>query len=100
MLDIYEKLDKNTNARIIRELCRLRSAIERNFGLINSKIQYEYKTLMTIPEYIPVDAIMYLSGEGISIIKSKNRILVDYIIDLNRIICDRINNCSSIFQSG
>ena len=97
MLDIYEKLDKNTNARIIRELCRLRSAIERNFGQINSKIQYEYKTLMTIPEYIPVDAIMYLSGEGISIIKSKNRILVDYIIDLNRIICDRINNCSSIF---
>lgn len=96
-LDVYEKLDTNTNARIIRELCRLRSAIERNFGQINSKIQYEYKTLMTIPEYIPKDAIMYLSDMGISIIKSKNRLLVDYIIDLNRIICDRINNCSGVF---
>ncbi|MBQ8510940.1 MAG: hypothetical protein IJ493_13645 [Clostridia bacterium] len=96
-LEIYEELDKQTNAKIVRELCRLRAAIERNFGHINKKIQYEYRTLMTLPEYIPLDAIQYLSGEGISVIKSKNRLLVDTIIELNRLICDRINNCRDLF---
>ena len=52
---------------------------------------------MTIPEFVPQDAILYLSDVGISIIKSKNRLLVDYIIELNRLICDRINNCSGVF---
>ncbi|MCI8387481.1 MAG: hypothetical protein HFE63_03315 [Clostridiales bacterium] len=96
-MDVYELLEKDKNAKIVRELCRIRGAIERNFGIINRKMKYEYRTIMTMPELVPNDAIMYLAREGINIVKTKNRMLVDYIIDINHTICDRINNCSSLF---
>ena len=31
-LDVYERLSKDKNARIIRNLCIIRTSIERNFG--------------------------------------------------------------------
>lgn len=35
--EVYERLEKEKSARIIRNLCMLRTAIERNFGYINEK---------------------------------------------------------------
>ncbi len=96
-LKYYEELDKNKNYKIIRELCRLRCDIERNFGKINEKMRHEFKTLQTLGELIPLDALNYLASEGISIIKKKNTLPVDYIIEINRYICDRINNCRELF---
>lgn len=37
-LEIYELLDKDKSARIVRNLCVVRAAIERRFGKINDKI--------------------------------------------------------------
>lgn len=34
-LEIFEKLDKDKNARIVRNLCMLRTSIERNYKKIN-----------------------------------------------------------------
>ncbi len=96
-LEIYELLENNSSARIIRELCRLRTAIERNFSHINSTMQREFRTIMTMPEYVPVEAITYLSEMGIQLIKKSNRQTVDYICDINRFILDRINNCRDLF---
>ena len=96
-LEIYEGLEKNDNAKIIRELCRLRTAIERNFRHINTIIQREFRTIMSMPEYVPLDAIKYLSEKGIQLIKKSNRQTVDYICDINRFILDRINNCRDLF---
>ncbi len=89
---IYEALEKNDNAKIIRELCRLRTAIERNFSNINSTMQREFRTIMTMSEYVPLEAITYLAEKGIQLIKKSNRQTVDYICDINRFILDRINN--------
>lgn len=96
-LEYYEQLDKNKNCKIIRELCRLRCSIERNFGQINAKMRREYKTLRTLGDLVPLDALNYLELEGLTIIKNKNTQPVDYIIEINRYICDRINNCRDIF---
>ena len=96
-LEVYELLENNSSARIIRELCRLRTAIERNFSHINSTMQREFRTIMTMPEYVPVEAITYLSEMGIQLIKKSNRQTVDYICDINRFILDRINNCRDLF---
>ena len=52
-LEIYKELDQNKSARIVRNLCIVRTAIERFFGKINSKMYVEYKTIYSIPEYIP-----------------------------------------------
>ncbi len=94
---IYEILEKNHNAKIIRELCRLRTAIERNFSNINSTMQREFRTIMTMPEYVPLESITYLAERGIQLIKKSNRQTVDYICDINRFILDRINNCRDLF---
>lgn len=42
-LEFYKQLDLDKNARIVRNLCMLRTAIERNFGQINDQITHNYK---------------------------------------------------------
>ncbi|MBE6613277.1 MAG: NYN domain-containing protein [Ruminococcaceae bacterium] len=96
-LEIYTELDRLTGAKIVRELCRIRTAIERNFSSINQKMQREFRSILTMPEYVPSDAILYLAGEGITLVKKNNRTLVDIVCDINRHLCDRINNCAGIF---
>lgn len=96
-LEYYEALEKHKGARIIRELCRLRTAVERNFGHINQLMQREFRTILTMPEYVPADSITYLAGEGINVVKKNSRQPVDYILDINRTVSDRINNCRDIF---
>lgn len=44
-LDIYERLEADKTARIIRHLCIIRTAIERNFKHINEKMKFEYQIL-------------------------------------------------------
>ena len=45
-LEIYEQLDKDKTARIVRNLCVVRTSIERNFKHINDKMRMEYKTAL------------------------------------------------------
>ena len=44
-MEQYEELSKNKNARIIRNLCMLRTAIELNFSKLNKEIYYNLKNL-------------------------------------------------------
>ena len=92
----YDELKKDKNARIIRNLCLLRTAIERNFGRINEQMTYYVKNLGSLPELVPVEALGELSRDGIEIEKVNTK-PAQYIIDLNRHISNRINNCKSIF---
>ena len=43
-LEIYEMLNKDKTARIVRNLCVVRAAIERRFGKINDQIRKEFKS--------------------------------------------------------
>lgn len=94
-LDVYKQLEMDKNARIVRNLCILRTAIERNFKAIMERMRFEYKSLMTIDE-VPQDVLMRLAEDGISIVKSKSS-LVEYVVQINKILTDRINNCRSLF---
>jgi len=94
-IDVYHKLNNDKNARIIRNLCRLRTAVERHFGKIFGIMSFEFKGLASIPEYVPIECISQLASDGI-LIKS-NQKLGQYIIDFNKHICDRINNCKGLF---
>lgn len=95
-IEWYETLQKDKNARIIRNLCLLRNAIERNFRDIENAMRFQMKSLLSLPEYVPLESINQLSEDGISIFRSNAR-LVQYIIDINGHISNRINNCKSIF---
>lgn len=94
--EVYEELDKNKHARIIRNLCILRTAILRNSGSIHTAITHDLKNLSTLPEYIPQDSLKTLREDGIDIEKANYR-LNNYTIDINEHLRNRINNCKNIF---
>lgn len=95
-LEIYQELDLNKKARVVRNLCRLRTTIKQNFKTINEKMIYEYKNLNSLPELVPTECIDQLYSDGITVIKS-NRTLIQYLIEINRLVSDRINNCKEVF---
>lgn len=95
-MEIYRRLEQDKSARIIRNLCILRTSIERNFKAVNDRIHYEYKSIMTVPELIPQEAIGQLAEDGVQISGSRKQ-LVQSLIEINRIISDRINNCKELF---
>ena len=96
-LEIYEQLDKDKTARIVRNLCVVRTSIERNFKHINDKMRMEYKTILSMPEYVPSDSLNQLTADGINFIKKSSTKLAHHIIEINRLISDRINNCKPLF---
>lgn len=95
-MEWYEKLQQDKNARVIRNLCMLRTALERNYKNIYQAMRYDMKSLISMPEYIPRECIDQLSIDGISIYRA-NAQPIQYIIDINGHINNRINNCKSLF---
>lgn len=89
-MDRYERLDGDQNARIVRCLCAVRSALLRNYKRVAQEIYYNLKNLHTLPDLIPQASVIQLEQDGLSIVKA-NRRVNKYIIDLNTLICDRIN---------
>ena len=96
-LDLYEKLEQEKAARIVRHLCIVRTAIERNFKHINGKMMTEYRSVLTMPEYVPSESIEQLRLDGVSFFKNSSKKLYQHIIEVNRLISDRINNCKKFF---
>ena len=98
-LQWYEQLEKDKRARIIRNLCVLRNSIELNFGKINRELRSRYRTIYSMKEYIPPDSVMQLTADGITVFRKSNTHLGQHIIEINRLIGDRINNCKELFPT-
>lgn len=49
---IYTGLEECKDARIVRNLCIIRTALLRNNGRIRNLFQYDMKNIDTIPEYM------------------------------------------------
>ena len=79
-LEIFQQLENDKNARIIRHLCIIRTAIERNFKYINDKMRTEYKTILSLSQFVPADSISQLSADNVNILIERikqNKSLVD-----------------------
>lgn len=96
-IEVYRRLDLNKNARIIRHLCLLRTAIEHNYKFINELMKFEFKSIINMPEYVPYESIRQLAEDGVSVARKSCQKPSDYIVEINRVISDRINNCKSLF---
>lgn len=94
-LEVYNKLEKDKPARIVRNLCLIRAVVERNFGSIMKKIRSGQISINQIPEF-PMNAVRKLYEDGVNVSYSTRDHLGEYIIKLNRLISDRINNCKSL----
>lgn len=95
-IDVYNALELNKNARIIRNLCMLRTALEKNYKAVYDAMRYNLKNLHTLPDLIPTESLDRLYYDGISIEKA-NANPAYYIKEINKIIKDRINNIKDIF---
>lgn len=96
-MEVYERLDAEQAARIIRHLCVVRTAIERNFRHINNAMRTQYRTVLSMPEYIPEESMNQLSRDGVNFVKKSSRKLAQHIVEINRLISDRLNNCKKYF---
>jgi len=97
-IDIYNKLKINKNARIVRNLCRLRTQLEINFLKICNAMQRDNKSLIGMPEYLPVDTMEELSQDGVAIYQHTNgKSPSPFLFMINNEIKNRINNCQNLF---
>lgn len=95
-MEVFNELEQNKNARVIRHLCMIRTAIERNFSDILTEFHFNMKNLHTAPELIPQDCLQALENDGINLVKANHKIQ-QYIVDINQQIVNRIYSCKSLF---
>ena len=94
LLKSYEELDAHKEARIIRNLCRIRTAMERNYAAIASEFRLSIRNISSVPDLIPSESVAELERDGIRIYKTKSDI-DEYIISINMEISNRINQAMS-----
>lgn len=95
--EVFAQMDNEKSTRIIRHLSIIRTSIQRNYRTINRKMKTEYLSILSMPEYVPAESMRYLESEGIYFVKKSSTKLFQHIIELNRIISNRINNCKPFF---
>lgn len=96
-INVFSKLNKDKNARIIRNLCAIRTSILINFNRINRAFKVEHRGIRTVNEFIPDECVMALASDGIDFVKKTSRFLTSHVVEINKLINDRINNCKSLF---
>lgn len=96
LFSAYESYEQNKSARIIRNLCRIRTAIERNYMAIVTAFRQDVKNIGSVPELIPVESVSTLEKDGVRLYKTKPDI-DEYLIAINTEVNNRINTVASLF---
>ncbi|NLZ36894.1 MAG: NYN domain-containing protein [Clostridiales bacterium] len=96
-IEIYEELSGEKNARIIRNLCMLRTAIEKNFKYINEAMRFDFRDITTLGEYLPTECFKELAEDGVRLTLRAGAKLYEYVTEINKNISDRINNCKNLY---
>lgn len=92
----YHKLNQDKNARIVRNLCMLRTVLFKKYRDINNAIYYDLKNLNTLPNLVPQDILKELTDDGIGIIHA-NWTINQYIVFINSQLNTWIAGCRPWF---
>lgn len=76
LLKSYEELDAHKEARIIRNLCRIRTAMERNYPAIVNEFRMSFRNIGSVPNLIPSEAVAQLERTASEFTK-QSRILTN-----------------------
>ena len=96
MKETFLELEQYRDARIIRNLCIVRCGIERHFSKVQRAMTFELKNIDTMPDLIPPKAARQLWKDEIAIQKPNYR-PEKYVIDINRMLGERINTIKPLF---
>lgn len=94
--NLYNEWIQNTNTRVVRNLCLVRSFLFMKYKAINNAIVYDMKNINILDEYFHCDVIESLREDGIELSHANWRIN-QYITDVSEKISYYINNCKSLF---
>ena len=90
---VYDEMNADREARIVRNLCRLRTKLQRNFRAIFTEMNSDIKNLDSIsPDLVPQDALKTLEQDGIQFVRAKRK-LEDYIVDVHNYLLPHVPNC-------
>ena len=95
-LDVYERLKKDKNARIVRNLCMIRTGLERNYKSVQRAFRFDLKNLSSLPQYIPPNSLMQLAEDGIQLQKGRPDVEA-YLLAINKELSNRTGNCKNLF---
>ncbi|MBQ7151924.1 MAG: hypothetical protein IJR94_06680 [Synergistaceae bacterium] len=89
---VYDEMNQDKEARIVRNLCRLRTKLQRNFKAIFTEMNSDIKNLDSIPDLVPQDALKALEEDGINFVRARRR-LDEYIVDVHNYLLPHVPNC-------
>lgn len=95
--ETFDRLETLKPARIVRNLCLIRIGLLQNYGRIFTAFG-NFHNLLTIPEYIPPEAVTTLEEDGVRINKAHMDIN-ECLVEVNRQISDKIANVRSLYPS-
>lgn len=95
-LNIYEQLQTNPKAHIIRNLCILRTAMIQKHKDIVYAFRIEGKNIGTIPNLIPSRSVMELHEDGVQMYMGKPHV-DEYLIRINQELSNRIHAVADLF---
>ncbi|MBR1439045.1 MAG: hypothetical protein IJ587_10970, partial [Synergistaceae bacterium] len=84
--------NQDKEARIVRNLCRLRTKMQRHFKAICTEMNSDVKNLDSMPDLIPPDILQSLENDGIPFVRPRRR-LEDYIVDVHNYLLPHVPNC-------
>ena len=96
LLTAYDKYEQDKGARIIRNLSRIRTAMERNYMAIVTAFRQDIKNIGSVPDLIPTESVTKLETDGVRLYKTKPDI-DEYLIAINVEINNRINAVAPLF---
>lgn len=94
--EIYQELEECRQARVIRNLCILRTELFKRYKILCTKAPPGNKKLFALADYAPEDCVSHLSQDGVNLLWTFYQ-PVECILEINRLIADQIAGCRDIF---
>ncbi|MBR0315245.1 MAG: hypothetical protein IJQ99_00050 [Synergistaceae bacterium] len=93
---VYEEMNQDKEARIVRNLCHLRTKLQKNFKPILIEMTSDIKNLNSIPDLVPQETLKALEDDGIQFVRARRR-LDEYIVDVHNYLLPHVPNCQKFF---
>lgn len=92
----YQRLRQNKNARVVRNLCRVRNALVLNWESVTDQMTCQRKSVYSV-DVIPRDAFDQLNSDGVFAAKSSHTKPEYTLKDVNANIANRLGLCKPFF---
>ncbi|MBR0248341.1 MAG: hypothetical protein IJQ70_05155, partial [Synergistaceae bacterium] len=95
---VYDEMNADKEARIVRSLCRLRTKLQRNFKAICTEMNSDVKNIDSMPDLIPPDILQSLEEDGIQFVRPRRK-TEDYVVDVHNYLLPHVPNCQKFIPS-